>query len=208
MISRIRQADGCLPCRPDAVLDAFAKVEAMTPSSVAFHKTRHLLSHVLVAAGLRRWPQATLGDSGETPSGFYADFGLQEALADSDLAALSDEMARVMLDAGSFRDLRLTLAQALKVFERQPWKLHQVTAIAELDDSIRCYELDGVVDVCDCALKTPRELRNLHPEKFLLTGAHPVVWSHRGREILFVRVNGELFPKPLPCPCCEPGALD
>lgn len=179
----------------------------MTPASIALHKARHLLSHVLVAAGARRWPQATFGDSGETPTGFFADFGLQEALGENEIPALGDEMARILCEAKSFHALRLTHEQAKGVFCGHPWKLDQIAAIAELDERVQCYELDGVIDICDCALKRLGELREIHPEKFLLTGSHPVVWSNRDRELLFVRVTGELFPPPPPCACCTPWLL-
>lgn len=157
---------------------------------------------MLVVAGVRRWPQATLGASGETSTGFYADFGLAETPAATELAALTDEMARVLRDFRTFRDVRLTPTEALRVFHGQPWKLKQVATIAELEARIACYEIDGFIDVCDCALKNPRELRALHPEKFLLTEAEPVVWDDRGQQRHFVRVTGELFPAPPPCECC------
>lgn len=182
-----------------SAIDDYDSVQAMSLASISLHKARHLLSHVLVVAGSRRWPQTTLGDSGETETGFYADFGLSVALDESELATLNDEMARVLRDFKSFRDLQLTPEQALKVFGNHPWKLHQVAAIAEVEARIGCFELDGVIDVCDCALKSPGELHAVHPEKFLLTGSHPVVWSHRGKESLFVRITGELLPAPAPC---------
>lgn len=176
----------------------------MTDSFIAAHKTKHLLSHVLVAAGARRWPQAMLGESGETATGFYADFGLADTPGTTELAELTDDMARLLRDFRSFRDLRLTPAEALSRFRNQPWKIHQVQAVAELEARVRCYELDGFIDLCDCAIKDPRELRAVHPEKFILTGASPVVWSHRGRDAWFMRVNGELFPAPPPCECSPP----
>lgn len=176
----------------------------MPDAFVTAHKTKHLLSHVLAAVGAQRWPEATLGESGETSSGFYADFGLSELPDEAELSALTDAMARLLQDFKSFRDLRLTPTEALQRFQGQPWKTHQVQVIAELEARVRCYELDGFVDVCDCDIKNARELRAVHPEKFLLTGASPVTWTHRGRERRFVRISGELFPVPPPCECCPP----
>jgi len=176
----------------------------MTDPFITAHKTKHLLSHVLVAAGARRWPQAALGESGETATGFYADFGLADAPGDAELSTLTDDMARLLRDFRSFRDLQLTPAEALNRFSGQPWKTYQVQAVVELEARVRCYELDGFVDLCDCGIKDPRELRAVHPEKFLLTGTRRVVWSHRGRDSWFMRVTGEVFPAPPPCECCPP----
>lgn len=66
------------------------------------------------------------------------------------------------------------------------------------------YELNGFVDICDCALKDLAYLAQVHPEKFLLTRAETIPWSRprRGRDQWFVRVHGELFPAPPPCACC------
>ena len=41
----------------------------MADAFVELHKAKHLLSHVLVVAGARRWPAAALGESGETSTG-------------------------------------------------------------------------------------------------------------------------------------------
>lgn len=174
----------------------------MTDALIASHKAKHLLAHVLVAAGARRWPGTALGDSGTTATGFFADFALAGAPDEEELAMLGDEMARLLGEFRHFGEVRLTPAQALERFGGQPWKRRFVEALAESETTIRCYDLDGFIDVCDCVLKEPRELRAVHPEKFLLTGVHPWVWSHRGRDELFVRVNGELFPAPVPCKCC------
>ena len=174
----------------------------MTEAFIALHKAKHLFAHVLVAAGAKRWREAALGDSGETPTGFFADFALTGAPDEAELAALGDDMAHLLGNFRSFSELRLTPEQALRRFDGQSGKRRYVEALVESESSIRCFELDGVVDVCDCMLKEPRELRALHPEKFLLTGAHPWVWSHRGKDELFVRVSGEIFPVPPPCACC------
>jgi len=175
----------------------------MTDSFTLTHKSKHLLSHVLATAGARRWPEAARGDSGETKTGFYADFGLSAPPEAEELAGLTDDMARLLHDFGRFHELQLTPDQALAALGGHRWKRHQIESISETENHVRCYELDGHLDVCDCALKDPAELRAVHPEKFLLTGAHPVIWTHRGRDEFFIRISGELFPAVVPCSCCR-----
>lgn len=174
----------------------------MTSSLIAQHKAKHLLSHVLAAATARRWPQAILGETGETPTGFYADVALAEAPGDEDLSALTDDMVRVLRDTRAFRSLSLDRRAALAAFDGQPWKLHQVEALSEIRPQIECYEIDGFYDICDCRLKTTKDLLAVHPEGFVLTGASLVAWWHRGKERWFNRIVGELFPAPTPCSCC------
>jgi threonyl-tRNA synthetase len=172
------------------------------PQFISQHKAKHLLAHVLVATGARRWPQATLGDSGETSTGFFADFAMPDVPGAAELARLGEAMARLLSEFRTFRGLRVTPAEARSLFAAQPWKQHVVEALAELDATIGLYELDGVIDVCDCAIKRPGELLAIRSEQFRLTGAASIPWIHRGRTTWFVRVRGEIVPVPPPCGCC------
>jgi threonyl-tRNA synthetase len=176
----------------------------MSDAFINQHKAKHLLAHVLAAAAAKRWPEAIRGRSGETSTGFFADLGLAGLPAPEEMEALIDDMARLLRDVQVFREVELSPADALAAQAGQPWKSHHIEAIAESDSRIRCLELDGFIDVCDCALKAPAELRALHPEKFQLTGAHPMVWTHRGRDQFLIRIKGELFPAVTPCACCAP----
>ena len=174
----------------------------VTPSFLAQHKAKHLLTHVLAAAGARRWPEVIVGESGETPTGFYADFGLANPPSDEELAELTDEMARLLVDGQRGRSLTLSPPWARTLFARQPWKVQQVEVMAENRAALPCFELNGFYDLCGCVLVQPHELRAVHPETFTLTQVSLVAWVHRGKEQWFHRVFGELFPVPVPCSCC------
>ena len=169
---------------------------------IRLHKAKHLLAHVLVAAGAHRWPQVTLGDSGETATGFFADFAMPDVPGADDLATLLHAMRRLMGEAGSFRGLTASAPEARKIIADQPWKSHVIEALAEGDAAIGLYELDGVIDLCDCAIKSPDELRAIPRDRFVLTGAVPIPWLHRGQTTWFDRIRGELVPAPPPCSCC------
>ena len=176
----------------------------MSAELAELHRRKHLLAHVLVAAGARVWPGAVLGRSGETASGFFADFGIPTDPDLDDLEKLTNQMARLISEATAFREERWSASAAREKFTGQPWKLHQISVITEVEPEIRCSNLEGVLDVCDCALKKTHSLRELHPEKFLLTDFEPVTWEHRGKTHRFTRVSGELFPAAAPCECCQP----
>jgi len=177
---------------------------AMNESVITAHKAKHLLAHVLVAAGARRWPGVLLGESGETATGFYADFGTSETVDETVLAELTDAMVRLLGGFRVFRDVQLTGAEAGRIFARQPWKQREAAAMLEIEGRVGCYELDGFIDLCACVLKSPEELRAVHPEKFMLAGVAEVDWQDRGRAYRMQRITGELFPAVAPCPCCPP----
>ena len=174
----------------------------MSDPFIAQHKAKHLLAHVLAAAGARLWPTVRRGPSGETPTGFFADFGLSRTPDADELEKLTDTMSRMLRSFQTFGGITLTPAEAISIFGATSWQRQLVDAIAENEPRVQCVQLDGFLDICDCALKDAGELRAVHPEKFLLAGAHRTLWQHRGREEFFIRVTGELFPAVPPCACC------
>ncbi len=176
----------------------------MDEAFVAAHKTRHLLAHVLVAAGARRWPGVALGDSGETRSGFFADFGLAAAPSDDELAALGEDMREILGGFQVFRHREFSTAEAHALVAAHPWKRHVLEVLAEGESRHRFYQLDELLDLCDCALKEPRELRSLAGRPFTLVGAVPSAWAHRGAITWFTRVRGEVFSPAAACSCCPP----
>jgi threonyl-tRNA synthetase len=174
----------------------------MADPFITAHKAKHLLSHVLVVAGARHWPGVMLGESGETATGFYADFGLTAPPAEVELGALNDTMVRVLGRFQVFRDVQLSPAEAVRRFTGQPWKQREAAVMSELEGRVACYELDGFFDLCGCVLKDPVELRAVHPEKFWLTRAVEVTWRDRTRLHRMQRITGDLFPAAAPCGCC------
>lgn len=166
------------------------------------HRAKHVLAHVLSAVGSDYWPECTLGRSGETPTGFFADFSFPPVPGTEELTALTDRMAAFLDRRTRFRPLELTTTQALHRFRSHPWKRYQVEALSETETMIRAFELNGFIDVCDCVLKDPAFLAEVHPEHFCLVAAETTGWNHRGRTDWFLRIQGELFPRPSPCPCC------
>jgi threonyl-tRNA synthetase len=174
----------------------------MSADFIAQHKAKHLLAHVLAAAGARTWPGMARGASGETATGFYADFALAQVPPAHALEKLTDTMTAILRDFREFTAVTLPAAEAAELFGKDSWKRQLVDAIIENDSHVQCVQLDGFLDICDCALKTPAELRAVHPEKFLLTSAHRTRWKYREREEFFIRITGELFPAVAPCECC------
>lgn len=81
------------------------------------HRAKHLLSHVLSAAGARHWTDVSLGRSGETKTGFFADFSFPPLPSSDELSLLADKMAAILNDAREFREIDLSPAAALARFQ-------------------------------------------------------------------------------------------
>jgi threonyl-tRNA synthetase len=169
--------------------------------AIQLHKTKHLLTHVLTAAVRRRWPVVGTGESGETREGFYVDLLVgDEVDLDPQLAAIEAEMRRVLAEAKRFAAFELSPAAAHELFAGNPIKQAWIEAIAESDRPARLFDLDGVVDMCDCAMKDPRELRAIDPAGFTLAGAIRLPWREHARTLWITRVSGTVAGG-LDCAC-------
>jgi threonyl-tRNA synthetase len=161
------------------------------PTPAEIHKVNHLLSHVLVAAVARRWPQVNAGDSGETPEGFYGDFAFEPVPpTEEELALLEAELRKIIAVGRVFELLKKTPAQAAAFFAGNPYKLAIVETLAELDETVGFYALDEFQDVCSCQLKELSELKAIGPDAFALTGSMPSLWKQRDKEVWLTRIHG------------------
>jgi threonyl-tRNA synthetase len=106
-------------------LPADAQVEIVTAGTPeGRHVLRHSTAHVLAQAVTRLYPGAkyTIGPAIE--DGFYYDFELPGGATfhDDDLAAIEDEMRRIVAADQSFVRSELPAAEALTLFADQPYK--------------------------------------------------------------------------------------
>lgn len=169
--------------------------------SIQLHKTKHVLTHVLTAAVRRRWPVVGTGDSGETREGFYVDLLLgDEVDVDAQLGDIAGDMRRVLAASTRFTALELSHAAARELFAGNPIKQAWIEAIAESDQPARLFDLDGVIDVCNCALKDPLELRAIDPAGFDLVRAVRLPWREHARTLWITRVSGAVAGG-LACDC-------
>lgn len=169
--------------------------------AIQLHKSKHLLTHVLTAAVRRRWPLVGTGDSGETREGFFVDLLVgDEVDLDAQLAAIEGDMRRVLMETKRFAARELTPAAARELFAGNPIKQAWIEAIVESDRPARMFDLDGVVDVCDCALKDPLELRAIDPAGFALVRTIRLPWREHARTLWITRVAGAVTGG-LACEC-------
>jgi threonyl-tRNA synthetase len=177
---------------------------AVFQDPVQLHKAKHLLTHVLTAAVRRRWPLVGTGNSGETREGFFVDLLVDEgADVDSHLATIESDMRRVLLQSTQFSAVELAPEAARELFPENPIKHALLGVFAEWDRPAQLYDLDGVIDVCDCVLKDPAELRAISPWSFMLSRMVRLPWREHARTLWVTRISGVVMgAEACRCPLC------
>jgi threonyl-tRNA synthetase len=151
-----------------APLDHDASVEVVVAASDAGREVlRHSTAHVMAQAVLRLFPGAKYTIGPAIADGFYYDFDLPggATFSEDDLAAIEDEMRRIVKADEAFVRDELTYDDALALFADQPYKqeiIEKVRAGEASDEdageaggeggvSVYCNVVDGDVlftDLC------------------------------------------------------------
>ncbi len=105
---------------------------------------RHSTAHILAQAVQNLFKNVKLGIGPTIDNGFYYDFDLQHQITEEDLKKIESEMKRIIKEKQEFKKHDITKAQAIKLFEKQPYKLQ---LIEELDE-ITYYENGNFKDLC------------------------------------------------------------
>jgi threonyl-tRNA synthetase len=94
---------------------------------------RHSAAHVLAAAVQRLFPGTRLGIGPATEQGFYYDLDVPRRLTAEDLAAIEDEMRRLIAAAIPFEREELPIEEAIALFEArgEPYKVELLRDLRE-----------------------------------------------------------------------------
>ncbi|HEY8200364.1 MAG TPA: threonine--tRNA ligase, partial [Actinomycetota bacterium] len=92
---------------------------------------RHSTAHVMAQAVLRLWPGAKYAIGPPIEDGFYYDFDIGRPFTPEDLEAIEAEMARIIAEDQPFQREEVSAAEALKVFDDQPYKLEIIEGIGD-----------------------------------------------------------------------------
>ncbi|HWP28361.1 MAG TPA: threonine--tRNA ligase [Chloroflexota bacterium] len=94
---------------------------------------RHSAAHVLAAAVQRLFPGTRLGIGPATEQGFYYDLDVPRRLTPEDLAAIEDEMRRLIAAAIPFEREELPIEEAIALFEArgEPYKVELLRDLRE-----------------------------------------------------------------------------
>jgi threonyl-tRNA synthetase len=95
---------------------------------------RHSTAHVLAQAVLSLWPQAHYAIGPPIEDGFYYDFDIGRPFTPEDLAAIEKAMRGIIAQDQPFVREEVSIAEALQVFQDQPYKVEILQGIGESSD--------------------------------------------------------------------------
>jgi threonyl-tRNA synthetase len=107
---------------------------------------RHSSSHVMADAVKRLFPGACLAIGPAIEDGFYYDFDLSEPFKPEDLAAIENEMAKIIKEDLEFKREEISKKEALKLFAKEPYKIELINKLE--GDTVSIYTHGKFVDLC------------------------------------------------------------
>jgi len=150
---------------------------------------RHSLSHILAYAVRQQFQNAKLGFGPAIENGFYYDFELPKNIGPQDLPQLEKRMHELLKQNFSFIKKTITRAEALQLFQGQPYKLE---IIKELKDSeITTYESGKFIDLC--AGPHIVSTNEIPTEAFKLTKVAGAYWRGSEKNPMLQRIYGVAF---------------
>lgn len=175
------------PLEEDASLELLT---ADTPEGLEV--LRHSTAHVMAQAVLRLIPEAKLAIGPAIENGFYYDFELPEPLTPEKLAAIEEEMRRIVKEDYPFSRRKVTRDEAIAYYreKNQPYKLEIIDELGE-DEEITFYQQGEFVDLC----RGPHVPSTGRIKAFKLQSVAGAYWRGDSRRPMLQRIYGTAFPK-------------
>ncbi len=151
-------------------------------------KLRHSTSHVMAQAVMRIYNDVKLGIGPAIKDGFYYDFDIPEKISENDLPEIEEEMKKIIKENQSFRNQKITRSEALKIFEKQPYKIELIKKLPE-DEPINIYENGEFVDLC----RGPHIRNTSQIANFKLLKVSGAYWKGKESNPMLSRIYGTVF---------------
>ncbi|MDI6734354.1 MAG: threonine--tRNA ligase [Patescibacteria group bacterium] len=157
---------------------------------------RHSLSHLLAAAVLQKFPKTQFGIGPVIENGFYYDFLLPEPLKPEDLKELEATMRDLIKQNLPFVGKEVTIAEAKKLFQDQPFKLELIKDLSKESKTVSIYitgkpEKPIFIDLCRGGhVKNTKEI---NPETFTLENIAGAYWRGNEKNKMLTRIYGLAF---------------
>ncbi len=167
-------------------LDRDASVAILTErDEEALPVLRHSAAHVLATAVRRLFPGAGIGFGPPIEDGFYYDFEVPRPFTPEDLAAIEDEMKKVVADDYPFEREVVSAAEATQRFSDDHLKLERIAEFTE-GETITIYTDGPFVDLCR-GPHVPSTGRIKHFKLLSTAGAY---WRGDERRQMLQRIYG------------------
>lgn len=150
---------------------------------------RHTASHVMAQAVKRLYPDAKLAIGPAIEDGFYYDFGLEDAFKPEDLAAIEEEMSRIVAEDLPVRRRVLSREEAVTLFRErgEPYKVELIEDIG--DEALTLYEEGEFVDLC----RGPHLATTGRLKAFKLLSIAGAYWRGDENREMLQRIYGTAF---------------
>ncbi|WP_283683400.1 threonine--tRNA ligase [Parablautia sp. Marseille-Q6255] len=160
--------------------------DADSPLSIIRHST----SHILAQAVKRLYPETRLAIGPAVDDGFYYDFDRETGFSSEDLAALENEMAKIIKENLPIKPFILPKDQALKLMEErnEPYKMELIQDLPD-DVPISFYQQGEFVDLCS----GPHILYTKGIKAFKLTSVAGAYWRGNEHNKMLTRIYGTAF---------------
>lgn len=155
---------------------------------------RHTLAHLLAAAVLKRYPDArpTIGPAIDT--GFYYDFQFSTQISQEDLPAIEKDMRSILKKWDSVSGKEVSVDEAKKIFQTNPFKLELIDEIAERGEKITLYRWGDFEDLCRGGhIDSASEI---DPDSFALSKLAGAYWRGSEKNPMLTRIYGLAFETP------------
>lgn len=149
----------------------------------------HSTAHVLAEALTRVFPKAkpTIGPSIE--GGFYYDFDVQP-LKPEDLAAIEQEMQKIVDSNVPFERKEISIDEAKKLFPHNPYKREIIEELAKEEKTVSYYQHGQFKDLC----RGPHIPETGKIKAFKLTKVSGCYWRGDSTKQPLQRIYGISFP--------------
>ncbi|GAW92293.1 threonine--tRNA ligase [Calderihabitans maritimus] len=153
---------------------------------------RHSTAHILAQAVQRLFPGTKLGIGPAIENGFYYDFDLKQTFTPEDLAAIEEEMKKIIEADYPFEREEMTREEAIKFFSDRG-EVYKVELINELseDTPLSIYRQGEFVDLC----AGPHVPSTGYIKAVKLLSVAGAYWRGDEKNRMLQRIYGTSFPK-------------
>jgi len=155
------------------------------------HIIRHTAAHTMAQAIKRLYPEAMFAYGPATEKGFYYDVDLgDKKLTDEDLAAIEQEMKKIVKENTPIKSFILPRAEAIAFMEERGEK-YKVEHIGDLDEDapISFFQQGEYVDMC----VGPHLCYTKALKAFKIMSQSGAYWKNDKDNTMLTRINGIAF---------------
>ena len=152
----------------------------------------HTTAHILAQAAKRLFPNCKLTIGPAIENGFYYDFDVEKPFTEDDIAALEEEMKKIIKEDLELERFELPREEAIKLMKEknEPYKVELIEELPE-GEVISFYKQGEFVDLC----RGPHLPSTGKVKAIKLTSMSSAYWRGDAKNQTLQRVYGISFPK-------------